>query len=82
MDFIPINKIFEIKVITKSKENKIYFENDLIKVKVTEIPEDGKANKAIIKLFSEKLKIPKSNIEIVSGFTNSIKKLIINKKDL
>lgn len=81
MDFIPINKIFEIKVIAKSKENKIYFENDLIKVKVTEVPEDGKANKAIIKLFSEKLKIPKSNIKIISGFTNSIKKLIINEKN-
>ena len=79
MDFIPINKVFEIKVIAKSRENKIYFENDLVKVKVTEVPESGKANKAIIKLFSEKLKIPKSNVEIVSGFTNSIKKIIITK---
>lgn len=77
MDFIPINKIFEIKVIAKARENKIYLENNIIKVKVTEVPEDGKANKAIVKLFSEKLKIPKSNIEIISGFTNSIKKIII-----
>lgn len=77
MDFIPINKIFEIKVIAKAKENKIYLENNIVKVKVTEVPEDGKANKAIVKLFSEKLKIPKSNIEIISGFTNSIKKIII-----
>lgn len=80
MDFIPINKIFEIKVIAKAKENKIYLENNIIKVKVTEVPEDGKANKAIVKLFSEKLKIPKSNIEIISGFTNSIKKIIIKSQ--
>lgn len=79
MDFIPINKIFEIKVIAKSKENKIYYENNIIKIKVTEIPENGKANKAIVKLISEKLKIPKGNIEIISGFTNSIKKIIIKK---
>lgn len=79
MDFIPINKIFEIKVIAKAKENKIYLENNIIKVKVTEVPEDGKANKAIVKLFSEKLKIPKSNIEIISGFTNSMKKIFIKK---
>lgn len=77
MDFIPFNKIFEIKVITKASENKILLDGDAIKVKVTEVPEDGKANKAIIELFSKKLKISKKNIEIISGFTNSRKKIII-----
>ena len=78
INFIPFNQIFEIKVITKASENKIYLDNNIIKVKITEIPENGKANKAIIELFSKTLKIPKKNIEIVSGFTNSIKRIIVN----
>ena len=76
-DFIPINKIFFIKVITKSSQNKIYFENNSIKIKISEIPENGKANKAIIKLFSKELKMPQNSITILSGTTNSIKTLII-----
>ena len=42
---IKSGKIFEIKVITKSSVNKIYFKNNIIKVKIREIPENGKANK-------------------------------------
>lgn len=79
MNNIPINEIFEIKVIAKSGENKIILGENMIKVKITEIPENGKANKAIIELFSKKLKIPKRDIEIISGFTNSIKKILIRK---
>lgn len=81
LDFIRSNNnIIQIKVIPKSSENKIIFENEnnLIKVKVREIPENGKANVAIIDLFHKNLKIPKSNIEIISGHTNSIKKIKFN----
>lgn len=77
LDFIKRNIPFEIKVYTRTNENKIVLEQNKIKVKITEIPENGKANKAIINLFSKTLKIPKSNIEILSGFTNQIKKIII-----
>ena len=80
IDIIPFNEIIEIKVITKASENKIYLDNDLIKVKTTAVPENGQANKTIIELFSKFLKIPKKNIEIVSGFTNSIKRIILRKQ--
>ena len=74
---IKNQKIFDIKVITKSSCDKIYFENDIIKVKIREIPEDGKANKAIIALFSKIFKIPKRNIEIIKGLTSSNKTIKI-----
>lgn len=70
---------FEIKVITKSSSDKIYLENEAIKVKIREIPEDGKANKAIINLLSKTFKIPKKNIEIIRGAKSSNKILKINK---
>lgn len=75
---IQTGKLFEIKVITKSSCDKIYMENGVIKVKIREIPEDGKANKAIIDLFSKTFKIPKKNIEIVRGERSSSKVLKIN----
>ena len=74
LDYIIENKkIFEIKVITKASCDKIYLENNIIKVKIREIPENGKANKAIIELFSKTFKIPKKNIEIIKGQTSSNK---------
>src|SRR5690606_6547008 len=40
-----------------------------LKARVTAVPEDGKANKALIALMSKKLKVSKSSISIVSGDT-------------
>ena len=41
-----------------------------VKVYVTAVPEDNKANKALIDLLAKTLKIPKSNLQIVSGKTD------------
>ncbi len=41
-----------------------------LKARVTAVPEDGKANKALIALLSKTLKIPKSSISFVSGETS------------
>lgn len=38
-----------------------------LKIKLLSPPEDGKANKELIKMLSKSLKIPAANIEIVSG---------------
>ena len=51
----------------------------MIKVKIREIPENGKANKAIIDLFSKTFKIPKKNIEIIKGEKSSNKILKISE---
>jgi uncharacterized protein (TIGR00251 family) len=40
-----------------------------LKAKVTAVPEDGKANKALIALLSDVLRLPKSSISILSGDT-------------
>lgn len=72
-NIIQTNKIFDIKVIAGSSVDKIYLENDIIKVKVREIAENGKANKAIIDLFSKTFKIPKKSINIIRGIKSSSK---------
>jgi len=40
-----------------------------LKVRVTAMPEKGKANKALILLIAKSLRIPKSSISLVSGET-------------
>jgi uncharacterized protein YggU (UPF0235/DUF167 family) len=44
---------------------------------VTAVPEDGKANEALIKVLSKALHIPKSAISLVRGATSRVKELEI-----
>jgi uncharacterized protein (TIGR00251 family) len=49
----------------------------MLKVSVTQAPEKGKANKAIIALLSNALDLRKSQIELLSGETSPQKKFLI-----
>lgn len=49
----------------------------VLKVSVTTVPEDGKANAALIKLLSKQWRVPKSAMEIVQGATDRRKVLHI-----
>ncbi|WP_044563892.1 DUF167 domain-containing protein [Azospirillum sp. B4] len=42
----------------------------LLKVAVTTVPEDGKANEAVLKLLSKTWRVPKSTLTIVAGQTD------------
>lgn len=58
-----------------------FFEMDgtfYLKVSVTAIPEESKANKALVALLAKQLKVPKSVIEIVQGQTSRNKVLRID----
>jgi len=52
----------------------------LLKISVNAIPEKGKANKELIEFIAKKLKLPKSAIEIISGDTERVKRLLLNGK--
>ncbi|MBR1825874.1 MAG: DUF167 domain-containing protein [Alphaproteobacteria bacterium] len=52
-------------------------EQTYLKVYLTTAPEKGKANKELIKMLAKELKIPKQNIELISGATIHFKKLYI-----
>lgn len=72
--FLMTQKLLYIKATPKSSSNRIKYEKDsdgkeIIRVYVTEAPEDGKANKAIIKLLAKELGVPKSALEIIKGET-------------
>ena len=73
----------QLKVIPKAAQNRIgevYTDAsgvNILRVYVTAVPEDGKANKAVIELLAKRLGIAKSLIQVVRGFTEQRKVLII-----
>ncbi len=73
-----------IKVITRSNENKVIedvtdmFGDRFLKIRTTEIPENNRANKAIIEILSDYFSVAKNKIAIIKGhkITNKVAKII------
>ncbi len=73
--------IINIKISPNSKKNEIINEGDIIKIKVTAQPIDGKANKALIEFLSKNFKIPKTSIKILKGETSKEKTILFATKN-
>ena len=70
--------LIKVKVIPRSSRTEMLGkENDIYRMKLTDPPVEGKANKAVIELLAEKLGVPKREIEIVSGKTGRLKTIRI-----
>ena len=50
-----------------------------LQVMVTQAPEKGKANKAIIELLADKLGLRKNQLELLAGETSSQKKFLVRE---
>jgi uncharacterized protein (TIGR00251 family) len=50
----------------------------VLKAQVTAVPEDGKANAALLKLLSKAWRIPRSDMDIVLGATDRRKVVLIS----
>jgi uncharacterized protein len=59
--------VIQIKVIPKAKNNSVTVENNIYKVRLTAAPEDGKANKLLIKVLANYFGCKKSQLHIVNG---------------
>jgi len=46
-------------------------------VKVTAVPEHGKANDALLRLLAKRLKLPVSTLQLVAGVTDRHKQILI-----
>jgi uncharacterized protein (TIGR00251 family) len=60
--------LLSVKVIPKAREEKLVsFQERVLKVKIREAPEKGKANQALIDLIARVFEIKKSRIKILRG---------------
>ena len=73
----------KIRVTPRAKRDEVYYilEDGTVKVRLTAPPVEGKANKALIKYFSGIFEIPRSQIEILSGFKSRNKLVNIQGMD-
>ena len=74
--------LINVKAHAGGRHNAICGEHDgQLKVSVTQAPEKGKANKAIIDVLCSELVLRKSQVELVSGETSSLKRFLIRDMD-
>jgi uncharacterized protein YggU (UPF0235/DUF167 family) len=59
-----------LRVTPKAARNRIVAEEGVLRVYVTTVPEDGKANAAVLKLLAKALGVPKSRLTLLRGHTS------------
>ena len=70
------NEIYiRVKIYPKAKNNKIkeILDDGTIKIDISVMPVNGKANIELIKFLSKEFDVLKNNIKIISGFKSSVK---------
>ena len=66
--------MYIVKVITNAKKTELVGKQDnFLKIKLNAVPENGRANKELIKFLADYFNTAKSNIEIVRGLKNKNK---------
>lgn len=73
--------VVNLRISPNAKKNEIIKDGDIIKVKITALPIDGKANKALVEFFAKNFKIPKTSIEILKGETSKEKTILFKTMD-
>ena len=71
--------ILNIRVIPKASRNLIKKENNSLKVYLTQLPQGGQANKQLISVLAEYLKVKKYQIKITRGKTSGNKTVQIDE---
>lgn len=71
-----------VRLTPKSSKNEVsglmqFGEKTHFQARVRAVPEDGRANKALIELIAAQLGVPKSSIALASGQTSRLKTLFI-----
>jgi uncharacterized protein len=75
--------ILHLKVKPNSKIDQLFFDDEKnLCLKIKAPAQDGKANAYLVEFLGKNFGIAKSKIEIVSGFTNSHKKLEIDADEV
>ena len=75
----PDGVILPVRAQPGAKKNVVTGEHDgALKVAVTQAPQKGKANKALVKVIADAMGLRKSQVSLVSGETSQHKKFLLN----
>ena len=74
----PEGTILPVRARPAARSNEIRGAHEgMLKISVTQAPERGKANKAIIALLAGRLELKKSQIELIAGETSPKKRFLV-----
>lgn len=73
--------VLDLKVIPRARTGEVseLMGNGVLKVKVTAIPEKGKANAEVCAVLADYLGVPKSNVEVIFGHTSQQKRVQVHR---
>ncbi|WP_246058937.1 DUF167 domain-containing protein [Shimia litoralis] len=66
-----------VRVTPKASRNMIKVEDGMVRVYVTEVPENGKATRAVQKLLAKALGVAKSRVALVKGQVSRDKVFVV-----
>lgn len=70
--------LFQIKVITNAKKNEVIgWQENFLKIRITAIPEKGRANEEILSFLAKYTSLKKSQLSIYLGDTSNKKTLLV-----
>ena len=73
--------VIDVKIIPNSRENKLDSIHDRrLKIRINAAPEDGKANKELVKFLAEIFSCKKSQVKIIRGETAQEKMVLVKDK--
>ena len=67
----------DIRVQSRASRNAVEIDSERITVRVTAVPESGKANDAVVALLARRLGVPKRSVQIVRGHKSRDKRIRI-----
>jgi uncharacterized protein (TIGR00251 family) len=77
----PKGLVLKIFVLPRSSKNMLAGRHgDALKIKLTAPPVEGAANKMCLTFLAQRLGLPKSSLEIVSGHTGRTKLILVRPK--
>ena len=76
-DLAVADALLQVRVTPKAARNILSREGAQLRVHVTAVPENGKANAAVIKLLAKALGIPKSRLQLMRSDTSRDKQFRI-----
>ncbi len=75
--------VLPVKAHAGARRNEIRgIQNGMLRVSVTQAPEKGKANKAIVALLAKELSLRKSQLELISGEASAQKRFLVSAVSL
>ncbi len=73
-----LNTVIQVRVLPRSSRNEVVGrDSGVFRIKLTAPPLEGRANKALKNFLAERLGVPKSDIEFVSGERSRTKSIKI-----